>query len=228
MAAVQKLYDLIKGCNTQIKGFAKRGFTDCTFSASLFFGKKQLNGIESAAIENFSALLRDYYKTEQPDRIKLEFYGHGLDNTKRMLYSKTYEFSDEPAGRSLEAQDTRGEKNLFAGFGEAEVLEMVDKKVSEIERARELDRTKTELETLRREHEDLLRKNEELNATITAQSTIETYANIAGKAAPILSAIFGTNPLVATATSLLAGIGSGESQATTGKLLNRAIARPRS
>ena len=208
MAPRTKQYEMNRVCTTQIKGFAKRGYSDCVFTATLYRdGKKLVNALEDADVSNFGPLIRDQIRTEEPDSIKLIFHGYDAVGKRVVVYNRTFELTDTP--QPLSVQPTQA--SPFAGFGEVEVMQMVDRKVDERVQAytfqQEMERTRMDLETAKRECADLLQKNEELLAKVDAQSTIETYANIAGKAAPILSAIFGSNPLVSTATSLLAGVG---------------------
>lgn len=203
------MYSILKTCKSQIKALEEQRFVDCTFSASFFVkGKKSPNSIHHAAVENCSSLLRSYEKTEQPDRIKIDFFGYRAGDEQRLeLITKNFDLGEiEHHSIAGLAGHQESNNNVFAGLGEAEVMELVQKKVNELDRIREMDMLKTENEALKREQAVLKQERDEFEARINAQSTIKTYASIVGNAAPILTAIFGGHPLINTATSLLSGI----------------------
>lgn len=209
------MYSILKTCKSQIKALAEQRFVDCTFSASFFVkGKKSPNSIHHAAVENCSSLLRSYEKTEQPDRIKIDFFGYREGDEQRLeLITKNFDLREiEHHSLGTVAIPQERSNNVFAGLGEAEVMEFVQKKVSELDRIRETDMLKTENETLKREQAVLKQERDEFEARINAQSTIKNYASIVGSAAPILTAIFGGHPLISTATSLLSGIANEEEE----------------
>ena len=113
-----------------INTFPKQGHNRVVFNAMFYRNGKKLNSIEQAAVENFSPLVRSYDKSENPDKIKVEFKDQ---ETSTLIWSKTFQWTDvdDEIPRSLSG---------YAGLGEAEVNDLVQRKFSEMEKSRELDR----------------------------------------------------------------------------------------
>ena len=61
-----------------IKTFPKQGHNHVVFNAVFYRNGKKLNGIDQAAVENFSALVRSYDKSENPDKVKVELTPYDL------------------------------------------------------------------------------------------------------------------------------------------------------
>lgn len=211
MKVPNQVYEHARLCNKQFKSFAQRGYTGCTFTGRFWKGRKELNSIPETEIGTnaaFSATLRTHVLSEEPDRYQLRFFGY-KNGEKSLLLDKTFFLNKEPGATKevvVYAQPVDKEKDFLHGLGEAEVMNLIDRKVEEREKAKELINLQTEVETLRREKQDLLLQKEELEATFEAQDKLKTYAEIAGKAAPLISAILGTHPIAATAVSLLSGL----------------------
>jgi hypothetical protein len=178
----------------KIKTFPKQGHNKVTFNAMFYRNGKRLNSIDQAVIENFSPLVRSYDKSENPDKVKVEFKDV---ETGMLIWAKTFEWTDvdEELPKSLAG---------YAGLGEAEVNELVQRKFSEMERSRELERLTTELQRINAINEELEFQVQDMQNSLEAKKQVEYYSNIIGMALPGLAKFF-TNSPVGTAFNFLAG-----------------------
>mgnify|MGYP000166760718 FL=1 len=190
----KKIYHVIEVSQKMIKTFPKQGHQNVAFNASFYRNGKKLNGIDQAAVENFSALVRSYDKSENPDKVKVEFKDV---ETGMIIWAKTFEWTDvdEELPKSLAG---------YAGLGEAEVNELVQRKFSEMERSRELERLTSELQRVSALNEELEFQVQDMQNSLEAKKQVEYYSNIIGMALPGLAKFF-TNSPVGTAFNFLAG-----------------------
>ena len=190
----RKIYHLIEVCQKMIKTFPKQGHNKVTFNAMFYRNGKRLNSIDQAVIENFSPLVRSYDKSENPDKVKVEFKDV---ETGMLIWAKTFEWTDvdEEIPKSLAG---------YAGLGEAEVNELVQRKFSEMERSRELERLTSELQRVSALNEELEFQVQDMQNSLEAKKQVEYYSNIIGMALPGLAKFF-TNSPVGTAFNFLAG-----------------------
>jgi hypothetical protein len=190
----RKIYHVIEVCQKMIKTFPKQGHNIVTFNAMFYRNGKRLNSIDQAVIENFSPLVRSYDKSENPDKVKVEFKDV---ETGMLIWAKTFEWTDvdEEIPKSLAG---------YAGLGEAEVNELVQRKFSEMERSRELERLTSELQRVSALNEELEFQVQDMQNSLEAKKQVEYYSNIIGMALPGLAKFF-TNSPVGTAFNFLAG-----------------------
>lgn len=190
----RKIYHVIEVCQKMIKTFPKQGHTKVTFNAMFYRNGKRLNSIDQAVIENFSPLVRSYDKSENPDKVKIEFKDV---ETGMLIWAKTFEWTDvdEELPKSLSG---------YAGLGEAEVNDLVQRKFSEMERSRELERLTSELQRVSALNEELEFQVQDMHNSLEAKKQVEYYSNIIGMALPGLAKFF-TNSPVGTAFNFLAG-----------------------
>lgn len=190
----RKIYHVIEVCQKMIKTFPKQGHNKVTFNAMFYRNGKRLNSIDQAVIENFSQLVRSYDKSENPDKVKVEF--KDVD-TGMLIWAKIFEWTDvdEEIPKSLAG---------YSGLGEAEVNELVQRKFSEMERSRELERLTSELQRINAINEELEFQVQDMQNSLEAKKQVEYYSNIIGMALPGLAKFF-TNSPVGTAFNFLAG-----------------------
>jgi hypothetical protein len=190
----RKIYHVIEVCQKMIKTFPKQGHNKVTFNAMFYRNGKRLNSIDQAVIENFSPLVRSYDKSENPDKVKVEFKDV---ETGMLIWAKTFEWTDvdEEIPKSLAG---------YTGLGEAEVNELVQRKFSEMERSRELERLTSELQRVSALNEELEFQVQDMQNSLEAKKQVEYYSNIIGMALPGLAKFF-TNSPVGTAFNFLAG-----------------------
>lgn len=176
------------------KTFEKQGYTNVVFNALFYRNGKKLNSIENASIANFSTLVRNYDKAENPDKVKIEFKNQD-DNV--LIWSKVYELND-----SLD--DIPKSLSGYAGLGEAEVNDLVQRKFSEMERSKELERLSAELTKAIAMNEELQYQVSDMQASLDAKKQIEYYSSVIGMALPGLAKFFTGTP-VGSAINFLSG-----------------------
>lgn len=176
------------------KTFEKQGYTNVVFNALFSRNGKKLNSIENASIANFSTLVRNYDKAENPDKVKIEFKNQD-DNV--LIWSKVYDLND-----SLE--DIPKSLSGYAGLGEAEVNDLVQRKFSEMERSKELERLSAELTNAIAMNEELQYQVSDMQASLDAKKQIEYYSSVIGMALPGLAKFFTGTP-VGSAINFLSG-----------------------
>ncbi len=188
------------------KTFEKQGYTNVVFNALFYRNGKKLNSIENASISNFSTLVRNYDKAENPDKVKIEFKNQ-YDNV--LIWSKVYDLND-----SLD--DIPKSLSGYAGLGEAEVNDLVQRKFSEMERSKELERLSSELSKTIAMNEELQYQVLDMQASLDAKKQIEYYSSVIGMALPGL-AKFLTGTPVGTAINFLSGTEENQSQLDASK-----------
>ncbi len=176
------------------KTFEKQGYTNVVFNAMFSRNGKKLNSIENAAIANYSSLILSYNQAENPDKVKVEFKT-AQDNV--LIWSKVYELND-----SLE--DIPKSLSGYAGLGEAEVNDLVQRKFSEMERSKELERLSAELTNAIAINEELQYQVSDMQASLDAKKQIEYYSSVIGMALPGLAKFFTGTP-VGSAINFLSG-----------------------
>ncbi|OYU82632.1 MAG: hypothetical protein CFE24_14920 [Flavobacterium sp. BFFFF2] len=189
----RKIYQVIEVSQKMIKTFPKQGHNRVVFNATFFRNGKKLNSIDEAMVSNFSPLVRNYEKSENPDKVKIEF--KDLDKNS-LIWSKTFLWN--------ESEDSTNTSSNFSGLGEAEVNELVQRKFAEMEKNKDLKFMSSEIDRLKSLNEDLAFQVQDMEASLDAKKQIEYYTNIIGMALPGLAKFFTGSP-VANAINFLAG-----------------------
>ena len=203
-----RLNNLLRGIQTSISLFDSQGHTDVYFTAQFFRGGRKQNCIERGDLLSFAKQVRTYIQSEEADSARIEFFSEG---SGKSIYSKAMNdlrISEDAATAVQQAALIPAGLNGFAGLGEAQVAEMVDKKVAEQRRNDEFQRLNKEVDELRAKVETLTTEKTELEATIEAKNNLEFYSGIVGAAFPGLSTLFNGTPL-AQAASFLSGTAGG-------------------
>jgi hypothetical protein len=157
----------------------------------------KLNNIENGKIENINKLVRGYYKTEQPDKIIIEFF----DFSNAVVAVKTISLpkTDEPQP-AVPAAAGLG----FAGLGEVEINAIVNRKFEAKEKEREYNQARNDVMALTEKVARLEEEKQSLERTVAAKDNMEFYSKIIGVALPGLSQ-FLTKTAIGPAISMLAG-----------------------
>jgi len=190
----KKIYHVIQVSQKMIQTFPKQGHINVVFNAVFYRNGKKLNSIDQADVANFSPLIRNYDKSENPDKVKVEFKDQ---DSGSLIWVKTFEWTDvdEEIPRAL---------NGYAGLGEAEVNDLVQRKFTEMERSKELDRMSSELQRLQSVNDELEFQMQDMQNTLDAKKQVEYYSNIIGMALPGLAKFLSNSPMGA-AMNFLAG-----------------------
>ena len=99
-----KMYGIAKQVRNAIKAQSIQGYEGILCSAHLSRRGKKLNGIDRAAPENFSKLMRDFVASEEPDKMRIELRG----DKEEILWSKTYQLDIEPEIKLPVQEEFRG------------------------------------------------------------------------------------------------------------------------
>lgn len=177
-----------------INTFPKQGYSTVVFNATFYRNGKKLNAIEQAEVANFSQLVRSYDKSENPDKVKVEFKDQ---NKGILIWAKTFEVNE------LDEEIHRTTSN-FSGLGEAEVNDLVQRKFAELERQKAIEQLQTELQVQKELNAELQFQVSDLQTTLDAKKQVEYYSSIIGMAMPGLAKFFTGTP-VAEAMNFLAG-----------------------
>lgn len=190
----KKIYNVVAAGKKVISTFPQQGHNNVVFNAMFFRNGKKLNSIDQAAVDNFSKLMHSYDKSENPDKVKIEFKDQDTGN---LIWSKQFQWTD------VDDEIPRTLSN-FNGLGEAEVNDLVQRKFTEMQRSNELERLSAELHKLQTINEDLEFQMQDMQNTLDAKKQVEYYSNIIGMALPGLAKFF-TNSPVGAAMNFLAG-----------------------
>lgn len=207
-----RLNNLLRGIQTSINLFESQGHTDAYFTAQFYRGGRKQNGIERGDIQSFSKQVRTYIASEEADSARIEFFS---ERTGKSIYSKALNdlrVAETEAASATPVALAPAGLSGYAGLGEAQVAELVDRRVAEQRRNDEFQRLNSEVEELRKKSEKLTAENEDLEARIKAKSELEFYSGIVGTAFPGLATLFNGTPL-AQAASFLAGTAGEDGEA---------------
>lgn len=173
------------------------------FTAQFYRAGRKQNGIERGDILSFGKQVRTYIASEEADAARIEFFS---ESTGKSIYSKS--LNDLRVGdASATGEQAVGVAPVglgYAGLGEAQVTELINRKVAEERRNDEFQRLNKELDELRAQNESLKEEKGDLEAKMKAKSEIEFYSGIIGAAFPGLVPLFNGTPL-AQAAGFLAG-----------------------
>lgn len=198
---MKALNQAAKVLSNQVKTLESQGYEDMYFTAQFFSGGKKQNGIERGDVSKISKQIRDYVKSEDADTMSIEVFE---ESTKKSIYRKKFfNLCDEGEPLLQSEYPSRG-LGGFNGLGEAEVMELVDRRVTEARRQDEFTRLNQEVDTLRSRNSVLEKEKEELEAAMKAKKTTEYFMGIVGTAFPGLATMFAGTPL-AQAAGFLAG-----------------------
>lgn len=187
----------------QIKTLEAQGYEDMYFSAQFYSSGKRQNGIEKGDVSKISKQVRDYVKSEEADTMNVEvFEEQSGKSVYRKKFFNLYQNVEQPA--LSETGRTSLGLGGYSGLGEAEVMELVDKRVNEARKQDEFLRLNKEVDELRSRANHLETEKEELEATLKAKKDTEYYMGIIGAAFPGLAPLFTGTPL-AQAAGFLAG-----------------------
>jgi len=184
-----------------IRTIQSQGIGDLMFTATLYKHGKKLNSIDLAEAVSFSRLIRQYVKSEQPDKVRVELKTTS-DNVQRWMKQFDLQEISDQLPKSIPSSSG------FTGFGEAEINDLVNKRFVELEKQKELERVNQELQELRERNGELEKELEELSTTVEAKKQVEYYSTIIGAALPGLAKFFQATS-IGPALSFLAGAEQG-------------------
>ena len=205
-----------------IRTIQSQGTGDLMFTATLYKHGRKLNSIELAEAGSFSRLIRQYVKSEQPDKVRVELKTMS-DNVQKWMKQFDLQESSETLSRSLPVSTYNTGHSGYAGLGEAEINDLVNKRFVELEKQKELERVNQELNELRERNGELERELEELTTTVEAKKQVEYYSSIIGAALPGLAKFFQATA-IGPALNFLAGSENSLPESDTASSLETPVA----
>lgn len=197
-----KIDYMVDTTRAMVRTIQSQGYEKLVFSAVLYKQGKKMNSIDLADASSFSKLIRNYVKTEQPDKIRVELKTQS-DDVQRWM--KQFDLVDIVDAMPKNA-------NLgYMGLGEAEINDMVVKRFEELERQKEIERVNQEIIELRERNSELEKEVDDLNQSVEAKKHVEYYSTIIGAALPGLAKFFSTSA-IGPALTFLSGTGESEEQ----------------
>ena len=164
-------------------------------------GRKIAESKDNPSMSSFTSVINGRYQVCEPDSITITWHSTG---NEQKLFEQTFFISKGKTTLIPEHQaeeKSNSSLNGFQGFGEAEVNQIVEKRMTDLRRSEEYDRLKDEHIVLNQRIKELQQQNEELEKDKSAKETTENYMRIIGMALPGLSKFFGGASLL----SMLAG-----------------------
>lgn len=198
-----RLKNLLRSIQTSLATFESQGHSKVYFTAQFLRDGRRENGIERGDPASFSKQLRTYIMSEDADSARIEFID---ELTGKTIYSKALTDLRKPDGKPEVPKHRAGPVavNRYAGLGEAEIAQLVDKRVTERQQQDEFVRLGKEVDELRAKNDQLTEANYDLEAKVRLKSQLEFYSGIIGTAFPGIAAMLSGTPL-AQAASFLAG-----------------------
>lgn len=200
MSLHTKIDYMVETTRAMVKTIQAQGHDNLVFSAILYKQGKRMNSIELADASQFSKLIRNYVKTEQPDKVRVELKTQ-QDNVQRWM--KQFDLIDQNEGMMQQVQQVTQSLG-YTGLGEAEINDIVQKRYGELERQKEAERIGQEVIELRERNAELERELEDFQEQLEAKKQVEYYSSIIGMALPGL-AKFLTKSSIGPALSFLSG-----------------------
>ncbi len=129
---------------TKISNLLKSGL-DVLFTAYIITGKQKTKIVERAPLSQLSLITKNL-KFECPDKVRIELF-NGKDAVNPLDVDEYRVLKDTP--------EEKVEPNVFRGFGEAEINQIVDERFRERQRLAEYEQLKEKVLELSEENEEL-------------------------------------------------------------------------
>lgn len=163
-------------------------------------GKRVSETKDRTSLTAFTAVITGRYKVCQPDTITISWL-HNETAEKLFEHTCTITRSAQAAPLTTIAEEMPAPVTGFQGLGEAEVNNLVEKRLTEMRQREEYERMREENQKMQVQIAELEGRNADLEHDMAARQTTESYMKIIGMALPGLSRFFGGAGLL----SMLAG-----------------------
>ncbi len=163
-------------------------------------GKKIAESKDKTSLTAFTTVICGRYQVCQPDSITVTWHN---SETSEKLFEHTFAVGkllreDEPSVRMIQIPSPQ---SGFQGLGEADVNNLVEKRLTEMRQREEYERLREENQKMQHQIAELETRNADLKHDIAAKETTESYMRILGMALPGISKFFGGAGIL----SMLAG-----------------------
>lgn len=156
-------------------------------------------GKDKTSLTAFTTVICGRFQVCQPDSITITW--HNADTSEK-LFEHTFSVGRlQREEEQLQPRIIQAAPVTFQGLGEADVNNLVEKRLTEMRRTEDYERMRDENQKMQSQIAELEARNADLRHDIAAKETTESYMRILGMALPGLSKFFGG----ASILSMLAG-----------------------
>lgn len=145
------------------------------YTATFITGRSQRKLLERMNAKSLVKQVKAFIEVEKPEKIKID------------LFTNTGDYIDMNVCELTDNQPTPQPVEQFKGFGEAEISQIVDQRLSEKQRIIEFEQMKEEVKELTSENEDLQNqidkleeRNQELETELENKKQIKYYTGMLG------------------------------------------------
>ncbi|MBS1773915.1 MAG: hypothetical protein JST82_13740 [Bacteroidetes bacterium] len=206
---LRSLFDKNREVVKMLKGEKQLSDKQIAFTAVYSkLGKKIAESKDKTSLTAFTTVICGRFQVCQPDSITVTWHN---SDTSEKLFEHTFSVGrmqreEEPSVRMM---PIAAQPVNFQGLGEADVNNLVEKRLTEMRQREEYERLREENQKLQSQMAELEARNADLKHDIAAKETTESYMRILGMALPGLSKFFGGAGIL----SMLAGTDEKEQQA---------------
>lgn len=162
-------------------------------------GKKIAESKDKTSLTAFTTVMSGRYQVCHPDSITVTWHNY---DTNEKLFEHTFAINRmQREAEPMIQPEIPAQQSGFQGLGEAEVNNLVEKRLTEMRQREEYERLRDENQKMQMQIAELENRNADLEHDIAAKETTENYMKILGMALPGLSRFFGG----AGVLSMLAG-----------------------
>lgn len=197
---LRSLFDKNREVVKMLKGEKQLSEKQIAFTAVYSkLGKKIAESKDKTSLTAFTTVICGRFQVCQPDSITITW--HNADTSEK-LFEHTFSVGRLQREEELvQPRMIQAAPVTFQGLGEADVNNLVEKRLTEMRRTEDYERLRDENQKMQSQIAELEARNADLRHDIAAKETTESYMRILGMALPGLSKFFGG----ASILSMLAG-----------------------
>ncbi len=197
---LRSLFDKNREVVKMLKGEKQLSEKQIAFTAVYSkLGKKIAESKDKTSLTAFTTVICGRFQVCQPDSITITW--HNADTSEK-LFEHTFSVGRLQREEELvQPRMIQAAPVTFQGLGEADVNNLVEKRLTEMRRTEDYERMRDENQKMQSQIAELEARNADLRHDIAAKETTESYMRILGMALPGLSKFFGG----ASILSMLAG-----------------------
>ncbi len=197
---LRSLFDKNREVVKMLKGEKQLSEKQIAFTAVYSkLGKKIAESKDKTSLTAFTTVICGRFQVCQPDSITITW--HNADTSEK-LFEHTFSVGRLQREEELvQPRMMQAAPVTFQGLGEADVNNLVEKRLTEMRRTEDYERMRDENQKMQSQIAELEARNADLRHDIAAKETTESYMRILGMALPGLSKFFGG----ASILSMLAG-----------------------
>lgn len=207
---LRSLFDKNREVVKMLKGEKQLSEKQIAFTAVYSkLGKKIAESKDKTSLTAFTTVICGRFQVCHPDSITITWHNA---ETSEKLFEHTFSVGRlQREEEQVQPRILQAAPISFQGLGEADVNNLVEKRLTEMRRNEDFERLRDENQKMQSQIVELESRNADLKHDIAAKETTESYMRILGMALPGLSKFFGG----ASILSMLAGTDGKEQQEQT-------------